>query len=196
MTIDCQSRFHFIANNVALDFINTCYGVDDHHEECLTTDDSVVTWLRLAGLLPASFSTVPKGLLERAVALRQNASDVLQAVLSNRPSDPKLINDILVNGRPYQQLRWQAHDQEFVEVEIQENHDADSLLYPIVDAFVKLLCGAQLQYVRQCEADNCVLVFVDTTKSHRRRWCSMALCGNRAKVAAHRKKQADANATS
>lgn len=43
--------------------------------------------------------------------------------------------------------------------------------------------------VRKCEDSDCVLWFVDKTKAHRRRWCSMALCGNRNKVASFRQRQ-------
>jgi predicted RNA-binding Zn ribbon-like protein len=43
--------------------------------------------------------------------------------------------------------------------------------------------------VRKCEDSDCVLWFVDKTKAHRRRWCSMPLCGNRNKVASFRQRQ-------
>jgi predicted RNA-binding Zn ribbon-like protein len=40
--------------------------------------------------------------------------------------------------------------------------------------------------LRRCaNHDTCVLMFLDTSRSHTRRWCSMELCGNRSKVAAH-----------
>jgi predicted RNA-binding Zn ribbon-like protein len=39
--------------------------------------------------------------------------------------------------------------------------------------------------IRQGDDETCVLWFLDTSKNGRRRWCSMARCGNRAKVAAH-----------
>ena len=45
------------------------------------------------------------------------------------------------------------------------------------------------ELIRECEHPDCVLWFYDRTKSHRRRWCSMALCGNRHKVAEFRKRQ-------
>ncbi|WP_428243533.1 CGNR zinc finger domain-containing protein [Gynuella sp.] len=48
-----------------------------------------------------------------------------------------------------------------------------------------------MKYVRQYEAHDCTLVFLDTTKSHRRRWCSVVLCGNRMKVAAFRSRKHD-----
>ena len=40
-------------------------------------------------------------------------------------------------------------------------------------------------FVRRCANPNCVLLFLDVSKSGRRRWCDMATCGNRAKSAAH-----------
>jgi predicted RNA-binding Zn ribbon-like protein len=42
--------------------------------------------------------------------------------------------------------------------------------------------------VRRCENPSCALWFRDTTKRGNRRWCSMAVCGNRAKAAAHRQR--------
>jgi hypothetical protein len=42
------------------------------------------------------------------------------------------------------------------------------------------------QRTTACEAGNCSLWFLDVSKGHARRWCSMAICGNRAKAAAHR----------
>jgi predicted RNA-binding Zn ribbon-like protein len=40
-------------------------------------------------------------------------------------------------------------------------------------------------FVRRCSNPACPLLFLDTSKSGRRRWCSMQTCGNRSKVAAH-----------
>ena len=39
--------------------------------------------------------------------------------------------------------------------------------------------------VRCCGRQGCVLLFFDTSKNSTRRWCDMAVCGNRAKAAAH-----------
>jgi predicted RNA-binding Zn ribbon-like protein len=50
---------------------------------------------------------------------------------------------------------------------------------------VDLLTGPA-DRLRQCEAGDCFLVFLDTSRSGRRRWCSMERCGNRAKVASFR----------
>ncbi|MEU2551057.1 CGNR zinc finger domain-containing protein [Streptomyces sp. NPDC013313] len=44
--------------------------------------------------------------------------------------------------------------------------------------------------VRECEGDNCPLVYLDTSRGHRRRWCSSEVCGNRERVARHRRRAA------
>ena len=62
----------------------------------------------------------------------------------------------------------------------------EQLLQPIAEAIADLVCHADFRLVRACEGSACTLVFLDRTKAHARRWCSMAVCGNRAKVAAHR----------
>ena len=69
---------------------------------------------------------------------------------------------------------------------------ARQLLAPLAEAAAHLLATADFTLVRKCEDHACTLWFLDRTKSHRRRWCSMALCGNRNKVAAFRQRQHDA----
>ena len=60
------------------------------------------------------------------------------------------------------------------------------LLQPIAEAAADLICHQDFRLIRSCEGSACTLVFLDRTKAHARRWCSMAVCGNRAKAAAHR----------
>jgi putative stress-induced transcription regulator/CGNR zinc finger protein len=48
--------------------------------------------------------------------------------------------------------------------------------------------------IRQCEGDNCPIVYVDTSRGRRRRWCSSEVCGNRERVARHRRRVALARA--
>ncbi|MGW4563292.1 CGNR zinc finger domain-containing protein [Streptomyces sp. NPDC004561] len=48
--------------------------------------------------------------------------------------------------------------------------------------------------VRECEGDNCTLVYLDTSRGRRRRWCSSEVCGNRERVARHRRRAALARA--
>ncbi len=48
--------------------------------------------------------------------------------------------------------------------------------------------------LRECEGDNCPIVYVDSSRGRRRRWCSSEVCGNRERVARHRRRAALARA--
>jgi predicted RNA-binding Zn ribbon-like protein len=58
----------------------------------------------------------------------------------------------------------------------------ETMLGPIVGSAAELLASDNLPFVRACSSNTCQWFFLDTSKNHRRRWCSMKLCGNRAKV--------------
>jgi predicted RNA-binding Zn ribbon-like protein len=62
----------------------------------------------------------------------------------------------------------------------------EALLLPIGQALGRFVCTEDFSNVKACEGPACTLLFADHTRGGRRRWCSMALCGNRAKQAAHR----------
>ncbi|WP_308797179.1 CGNR zinc finger domain-containing protein [Agromyces silvae] len=51
---------------------------------------------------------------------------------------------------------------------------------------VDLVSPGNVERIRACSADDCGIVYLDTSRAATRRWCSMQRCGNRAKVRAHR----------
>jgi predicted RNA-binding Zn ribbon-like protein len=53
----------------------------------------------------------------------------------------------------------------------------DSLLLPIARAMADMICAEDFTYVKECEGAGCTLLFLDRTRGHARRWCSMAVCG-------------------
>jgi predicted RNA-binding Zn ribbon-like protein len=63
-----------------------------------------------------------------------------------------------------------------------------SLMSSVARDAVDVLGGPRAARLKRCEGSWCTLLFVDTSRSGRRRWCSMERCGNRAKVAAHRRR--------
>ncbi|MEU1230035.1 ABATE domain-containing protein [Streptomyces sp. NPDC005828] len=60
------------------------------------------------------------------------------------------------------------------------------LLATLARDAVELLTGPYAERIRECGADDCALLFADTSRPGRRRWCSMDRCGNRNKVREHR----------
>lgn len=65
-------------------------------------------------------------------------------------------------------------------------NDPDALLLLVAEALAQLVCTEDFAHVKACEGPACTLLFADHTHGHGRRWCSMTICGNRAKQATHR----------
>ena len=65
-----------------------------------------------------------------------------------------------------------------------------TLLLPIAEALAHLVCSEDFSLVKVCEGKVCTFLFLDRTNGRARRWCSMTVCGNRAKQAAHRARAA------
>ncbi|WP_111494220.1 CGNR zinc finger domain-containing protein [Marinobacter bohaiensis] len=176
----------FVASNLALDFINTQFGVGAERRDCLDDDGSVVEWLRQAHALTDELESPPEGLVQLARALRDNMKALIASAKDGQVADPGTVNRVLERGRPIERIEWEPTDAVFERKEYPRDQQSESLLQPVARALVELLTEEDLQLVKECEASDCVLLFHDQTKSHRRRWCSMATCGNRMKAAAHR----------
>ncbi|MGW1723236.1 CGNR zinc finger domain-containing protein [Streptomyces sp. NPDC002306] len=69
--------------------------------------------------------------------------------------------------------------------------DCAALLAAVARDCVELLTDPVARAgLRQCEGDNCPIVYLDTSRGRRRRWCSSEVCGNRERVARHRRRAA------
>jgi predicted RNA-binding Zn ribbon-like protein len=60
----------------------------------------------------------------------------------------------------------------------------DWLLAAIARSAAELIAEGASARLRVCSNPDCGLFFYDTSRTRRRRWCSMSRCGNRHKVAA------------
>ncbi|MEZ7209088.1 CGNR zinc finger domain-containing protein [Pantoea ananatis] len=182
--------FLFLADNLALDFINTEYGTDEGRHDCFSDDQRVMDWLNTAGLWPegAPFQA-PAGLLFEAHALRARARALVDAAMKGFSTDLGLVNNLYENGRPIRRLEWEGEVQRYHITTSPGEISTAMLLWPVVNALIDLIVSDKFAFVRQCEAHDCILLFHDLSKSHRRRWCSMATCGNRMKVAAFRSRK-------
>jgi predicted RNA-binding Zn ribbon-like protein len=69
---------------------------------------------------------------------------------------------------------------------VREHVEVDGVaapLYPVVRSAIDYLGGTDR--VRRCENPTCIIYFLETPRTRRRRWCSMSACGNRMKAARH-----------
>jgi predicted RNA-binding Zn ribbon-like protein len=189
-----------VAGHPALDLLNTVASPAGEPVEFLADGAALVRWLVASGLLDAAGgSRVARrfarseldAAARRVVGLREwlrplvrRAAETGAARLS--PSELHRLNAALAgaarvaslvpSGRGYavgRALRWES---------------PDALLVLVAEAIADLVATARFALVRECAGPGCTLWFLDRTKAHRRQWCSMAVCGNRAKVAAHRRR--------
>ena len=179
----------FVGDSLALDFINTEYGSGPSHRDVFAGDRDVVDWLRKVGILAGEPESLSRGLASLARKLRASARELLEAGKAGTWADPAVVNSVLERGQRPDELRWHARARKFQRAKRTARLDAPGLLVPVAEDLAHLLAEADLDLVRQCEGENCTLLFRDVTKSRRRRWCSMAGCGNRMKVAAFRARQ-------
>jgi len=186
-----MSASELYGDHPALDLLNTVMTVDGAKVERWTSDGDVLAWLHTLGdgaeTLPAR---PPAGLLDAARALREQLRALVAARKEGAPVDVAALNALL--ARAPRRLVVRAQDGTLRLGNAWDGKDADALLAPVVEAAARLLAEEKLDLVKRCENPECTLWFLDKSKSHQRRWCSMGLCGNRHKVASFRKRKAAA----
>jgi len=96
------------------------------------------------------------------------------------------INEILRVTEGHDELEWQG-DRWKLGFLAKEN-GLEWLLAAIARSGAELIADGAASRLRRCGNPNCQLLFCDDSRTHRRRWCSMAHCGNRSKVAAFAKR--------
>jgi predicted RNA-binding Zn ribbon-like protein len=201
MSNDWRNGFLFVGNHLALDFLNTRPVLEGHEVEMMPNGEALAKWMSAAGLLkpseavrlgrhwqgPRSAATLKE--------LRRIREDLRKAVfqMEDKGSAPGgFVNDLnqllrthpvlehVVRGSP----GWERSKKFDIEA-------PDDAFAPLADAIADLVTHADLSRLRKCRA--CVLHFYDTSKKGTRIWCSMNICGNRAKVAAfaERKRSAE-----
>jgi predicted RNA-binding Zn ribbon-like protein len=195
----------FIADALALDFLNSVATPVDVEIDWIEDGEGFLKWLEQAQLVPLD---ALKAL--RAQAGPQEFDHVAAQARSLREWFRKFVRS--QKGRPLvakdlQKLdslnRLLARDEEFSRIEPRHGHadanalelrmirrwrSAESLLLPIGEALARFVCEEDFSNVKACEGPACTLMFADHTRGRVRRWCSMAICGNRAKQAAHRQR--------
>jgi predicted RNA-binding Zn ribbon-like protein len=179
-----------IGGHAALDLLNTVSIVNGARSDSLQTDADVMKWLQenLKALsLDKAKIKVPH-LAETARQLRETIRELLTARSDGKPVHPQLLNMFLQNGMSHTQLVRLGAGKYGLK-RIHKVTSAEQLLAPVAEAAAELLTMENPNLIRKCESPDCVLWFYDRTKGHKRRWCSMAVCGNRHKVSKFRARQ-------
>ncbi len=183
-------RSNLVAGRVALDFANLAPSAHDlSWDEFVSflVDANLVSAeraARLRGLLFTESQAVDSVLL-RILRLRESMRAIFAAIVNGKPFPPSWaepINEILRITEGHDELvsRQGTWSLQFVARE----SGLDWLLAALARSAAELIVEGTRVPIRRCANPACRLFFYDDSRTHRRRWCSMALCGNRNKVAA------------
>ena len=195
----------FLADAPALDFLNSVATPADVPVEWLDDGEGLLVWLRQAELVSAPVldqiraQSLP-GELDKVADQARNLREWFRGFVEEHRGRPlargdlkKLepLNRLLERDESFSQIA-QAPGKQGNAFELRASRrwrSPDALLFPIAEALAHFVCSQDFTDVKACEGPTCTLLFADHTRGRARRWCSMALCGNRAKQAAHRQRR-------
>ncbi|MGH8238148.1 MAG: CGNR zinc finger domain-containing protein [Steroidobacteraceae bacterium] len=189
----------FVAGHPAIDFLNSAYAPGGVSIETIGDGRALLDWLVGAGLLAEREAAALArrfsrkaldSVAQEARAVREWARTWLEAWRANPARDYgeelAVLNKLLAR---------EARSHELVAIKrrielLERPHfpDANALLAPIAVAIARLMTQEDPSLIKACAGTDCTLWFLDRTKAHRRMFCSASACGNRAKVAAFRRR--------
>jgi len=182
--------WYWLGGRPALDFVNTRRERWRRDVECLLSVQEVVIWLVRAQLLPQPMKA-PASVLLEARELREAIDAGVRAAVERRAPDPlaiALIDDWLALAGTHPALLTDAGGRPVLSDRPRAESPRRALGMVAFDAARMLGIDTERARVRICASDTCSARFYDRSPAARRRWCSMALCGNQAKARRFREK--------
>jgi predicted RNA-binding Zn ribbon-like protein len=190
----------FLGSHPILDFLNTAFAPNGESVETIGDGSAYIDWLVAAGMLTAADATklsrrFGTKALDAAAAEARRMREWMREWLTEWRAAPRAdyaqrvdtLNRLLAREAGSRELV--ANKGRFEMRHLPSFESAQSLLALPAAQLASLLAHADPDLVRECAGTACTLWFLDRTRSHRRLFCSAAVCGNRAKVAAFRRRQ-------
>ena len=184
----------YVGGALCLDFANPVSGHrDGEPRENLSSYDDLLDWAAAGGAISrataARLSDVAREnraratrVLAEAKELREAIYEVFLALADQRQppaADLAKINAAIPDA--YANLQLKARDGAFSLAWPSTTEELRAPVWPVVKSAVDLLLDGEVR-LRACASDTCSWLFIDESKNHSRKWCSMRDCGNRAKV--------------
>jgi predicted RNA-binding Zn ribbon-like protein len=195
------AKLDLVGGSLAFDFANTAGGRNlPVPIENLPSHDDLLAWACHAGLLSVATNSELGAAIRRdprlGVHLLNTAHDLRDAIYEigaafahgRKPagSDLATLKDHYARAVAAAVLlssKQATYSFDF------SNAPAEFLLFgPIAVSAMEILTSADKSRIKQCPAEDCGWLFIDSSKNHSRRWCDMATCGNRMKGRAHRER--------
>jgi predicted RNA-binding Zn ribbon-like protein len=179
-------KFEFIAGRLALDFVATISERTTTRHERLTSPADLADWIAMTGVIDEPVPVTAAG-LARAKELREALFGLVTAITSDQvgtAADRDLVNAMAVAAPPVPHL--------LDGLRARRDGDLRSFLSLVARDAIDMFTGPDRNLVRWCADETCTRPFLDRSRGHRRHWCGMSGCGDRAKAAAYRRRQREA----
>jgi predicted RNA-binding Zn ribbon-like protein len=182
-------RFLFLGGHVTLDLVNTVVVESGELVDRIASPEELAAWVVASSLGPefGNPSVIDPAVYAQVIGLRGALKAGFDALVAHDPVPSATLATInaILRAAPGSELRRSGAGVRHV-LRVDLGTDARTLPWLLADAAATLIASDQTGLLRRCaNCDTCVLMFLDSSRSHTRRWCSMELCGNRNKVAAH-----------
>ncbi|MEO9274685.1 CGNR zinc finger domain-containing protein [Marinomonas sp. 5E14-1] len=177
-----KPSFIYLGNSLAMDFINTQFASHEEIVERLTCFGDIHQWAAQTGIeldacqcdseieavweLRGAIKTLMGNKVNQQT-FSQEAVKVVNSYLCHAPNQQQLL--VVNDGMTLQPLCKKL--------------TLNQLLGKISHEAAELLTSSKSEQIKACSNERCILMFLDTSRSKKRRWCSMERCGNRAKAA-------------
>jgi predicted RNA-binding Zn ribbon-like protein len=200
--MDHRSPAIFVGDALGLDFLNSIATPVDTTIDWIDDGDGLLAWMEQAGLVPRETLETMRaqalpGELDKIADQARSLREWFRGFVRERKGRPlqqsalyelEPLNRLLERDEGFSRIVTRRIDgRETLELQpMRKWRSPEALLLPIGQALGRFVCTEDFSNVKACEGPACTLLFADHTRGGRRRWCSMALCGNRAKQAAHR----------
>lgn len=192
---DFFSKINLQQDHLCLIFVNSTSNHQNADDDYLNSYLDFVSWAQGAKLLNPDealhlaevVSQQPElaaTLHQKTIVLREAIYQILVDVSRDqtpKEADLETLNTALTESMAHMRL---AHSHTgFDWLWEGDKSDPEHLIWKVVWSAGELLRSEDLKNVRKC--NGCDWLFLDTSRGHRRRWCDMSTCGNRAKARRH-----------
>jgi predicted RNA-binding Zn ribbon-like protein len=197
----------FIADSLGLDFLNSVATPVDVPVDWIDDGEGLLAWLDQARLVSRATldgirDRAMPGELDNVAAQARDLREWFRSFVRQHKGVPltaavlgelEPLNHLLERDEVYRKLvvRQDAESSRPTVESLRRWRSPESLLQPIGEVLANALTQEDFSHIKACEGPACTLLFADHTRGHTRRWCSMEICGNRAKQAAHRSRVRD-----
>ena len=173
-----SEEFRFNSGRISLDLSATVRRRSSQPLDVLAGPGAVARWLRDAALVPELLKLSADQERE-VIALRETIWELADAAADQRPFAAQTIK--FLNQAAAHPLATPQLDQKSGGILFIADDPFRTALATIARDAIELLGGPLKAKIKACAQPDCRMLFLDASRSSRRRWCSMDRCGSRAK---------------